>query len=126
MPSCTSTSSEMAGVAVAVSARMGGRPSTTGGAAQAQVRRAKVVSPLRHAVRFVDREERKLHALERRLHGRRADRLGRDDHQLDRALADRLQIGGALLRGARGIDARHADAGGLQLAHLILDEREQR
>ena len=126
IPSWTRTSSPISGVAVAVRPRMGGRPSDLGGAAQAEVRGAEVVSPLGDAVRLVDAEERELHPRQRLLHRRRVDRLGRDHHQLDRALADGGRIGGALLGRAGRIDAHHRDAGRLELAVLILDERQQR
>ena len=49
----------------------GRAPQHLGGAPQAEVRRAEVVAPLRHAVRLVDAEQRELHARERLLHGRR-------------------------------------------------------
>ena len=95
-------------------------------APQPQVRRAEVVAPLRHAVRLVHTEQGELHARQRFLNGWRVHGLRRDHHQLDAALADGGEIGGAFLRGARRIDAHDRHARRLELVVLILDQREQR
>ena len=103
----------------------GGSPQHLGCSAQSQVRRSKIVSPLRHAVRFVDREQREFHALQGSLNRRRADRFGRDDAELDRPLTNGFEIGRPFLGGSGGIDARDANAERGKLADLILDQRQQ-
>ena len=79
---CT-MSARTGGAAVAVSARIGGRPSARDRRGEAQVLGAEVVAPLRHAVRLVDDEQRRVRRREpvRDLVVR--ELLGREQHELD-------------------------------------------
>ena len=127
IPSWTSTSSRDRGRRGRGQAEDRRPPQHLRGAPQAEVRRAEVVAPLRHAVRLVDAEQRELHARQRLLHGRRVHRLGRDHHQLDRCPRARRPRSAARSFAVRVESMRTiGDAGRLQLAVLILDQREQR
>ena len=104
----------------------GGTPQHLGGAPQPQVGRAKVVTPLGHAVGLVHGEQRKFHPVQLLLDGRGTDRFGGDEDQLDLPLADQFQVGRPLLGGASRVDPGHGDPLLLQLGDLILDQGQQR
>ena len=120
-------SARTGGAAVAVSARIGGRPRLARRGREAQVLGPEVMAPLRHAVRLVDDEER-------RLRGRQAlgdlvvrQLLGREEHELDASVGEALEDALALAvrqRGVQGGRAAAPDAGdGLHLVLLQGDER---
>ena len=115
----------MAGVAVAVSARMGGRPSTL--AARRRPRYAGRKSWPHCDTQWASSTANSENFTPSRAActDGRANRLGRDDDELDGARAYGLEVGGPLLGRAGRIDARHRHPGRLQLADLILNEREQ-
>jgi hypothetical protein len=96
-----------------------------GRALEAEVRRPEIVTPLGHAVGLVHGEQRELHAFQLLLDGRRTHRFRGDEDQLDRALADELQILCPFLGGPGGVDAGHRDTQLLQLGDLVLDEGQQ-
>ena len=93
---------------------------------QAEVFRAEVVSPLRHAVRFVDGKQRDAGLFEKTLETRREQAFGRDIQQLQipcRECALDLHGGRAV---EAGIQKRCGDAQFLQGRDLILHQRDQR
>ena len=104
------------GVAVAVAAITAGLPERGDRLMQAQVVGAEVVTPLGHAMRLVDDEQRHLAPRERLAEGARGEALRRRQHELRRAaldLAQRLRIvalGHARREHARAHAARAAAA----------------
>ena len=78
-------SSRTCGVAVAVSAIVGGAPSRSRTSRDAQVARPEVVAPLADAVRLVDGEQRHADLAEALGRSAGVEPLGRDVEQLDLA-----------------------------------------
>ena len=81
--SCATMSVRTCGVAVAVSATVGGQPSFSRTVGDAQIARAEVVAPFADAVRFVDREQRHAGVAQPLGGGAEVEALGRDVQQLD-------------------------------------------
>ena len=88
MSSERTIASRTIGVAVAVSARIGGRPSSRTRCAEATVLGTEVVAPLGDAVRLVDRDQRDAARDERFARLGAAERLGRGHHQQRAARGD--------------------------------------
>ena len=125
-------SSRTSGVAVAVNARIGGRPGAPSARRQ-RPRRVRerpvvgpeVVAPLRHAVRLVDREAGERRGGEQPPEGLRREPLGRDVEEPQASLAHR-GLGGAALRGSRErVQRRRRDALPDELVHLVLHQGDE-
>lgn len=126
-PSCSRSviSLCVAAVAVAVShARHPGEPLAQ--VAQGEVVGAEVVTPLRHAVRLVDRDHAERSAL-KKSSGLRAGKTLRCD-------VDEVELAGdvrpldlaTLIDGLRGVEIGGVDAVGSQRIDLVVHERDQR
>ena len=94
---------------------------------QREVRRPEIVSPLRHAVRFVDHDDVD------RVPADRVDELRvvretlrRRQHELRAPLADRLERCGRLTAAERAVHLRGVDSRLRQLVGLILHQRDER
>ena len=93
---------------------------------QADVFRSKVVSPLRHAMRLVDRKQGDPRAAEQSKAARRQQPLRRDIEQVKITREQpRLDLGGFVER-ERGIQRRRLDAGLEQARDLVAHQRDQR
>ena len=93
---------------------------------QAEVFRAEVVAPLRHAVRLVDGEQRDAGLFEQALESRREQAFRRDVQQLELAgdeFAFDLHCRCAV---EAGIQKRRGDTEFLQGCNLVLHQRNQR
>ena len=93
---------------------------------QADIFRAEIVPPLRHAMRLVDRKQRDLGPAEQGEAARRQQPLRRDIEQVEIA-GDQppLDLGGFLER-QRRIQHRRLDAGLEQARDLVAHQRDQR
>ncbi len=94
--------------------------------AEAQVRRAKVVAPLRDAVGLVDDEQRDPHAAEPLAEARLAEPLGRHVGDARHAGGQARERGRLVARRERRVEAQHLHAEQVELVVLILHQRDQR
>jgi hypothetical protein len=94
--------------------------------AEPQVVGTEVVSPRGHAVRLVDRDERRLQGGDVRQHVGGGQLLGGEQEEAEAAVARRGEDPRALLGRLRRAQPRGAETGRLQRGHLILLQREQR
>ena len=91
-----------------------------------QVLRAEVVTPLRHAVRFVDREQRELDLVEQRERPLAEQPLWGHVEQVDPAgTQSRLDVEHLLVR-ERGVEAGRPHAGLQQRVDLVAHQRDER
>jgi hypothetical protein len=86
----------------------------------------EIVPPLRHAVRFVDREQADARLFEQIEKTRRHEPLGRDIQQIELAVAQRALGGRGLGAGQRRIQIGRAHADLVQRRDLVLHQRDQR
>ncbi len=94
--------------------------------AELQVLRSEVVTPLRHAVRLVDGDERDRELVEQRQAALGEQALRRHVQEVELAAA-RAALDGLHLRPVeRGVEELGAHAGFLQRRHLVLHERNER
>ncbi len=89
------------------------------------VLRAEIVPPLRHAVRFVDREKREPRALEQTQEARRRQPLGRDVEQVEPAGEQIALDFCRRLRAERRVEAGRSHARFAQRRHLVVHQRDQ-
>jgi hypothetical protein len=101
-------------------------PEPLRGVAEAEVGRAEVVAPLRHAVRLVDDEQRGAAGGQRVEELRVLQALGGDVHELGAALANVVDGVALLRRAQRRVQLGGVDACLLQLVLLVLHEGDQR
>ena len=94
--------------------------------AELEVRRPEVVTPLRDAVRLVDRGDRNAGVAERLDHGVEPQRLRRGHHQQRAALDDALVDRAPLLPADGAVQTHRRDVALHQLVELVRQEREQR
>ena len=98
-----------------------------GEVAEREVVGAEVVAPLRHAVRFVDRDDAEpCRAAASDVVAGAREPLGRDVEQIELAREERLLDGGALGRRLRRVEVRGAHAVGDERVDLIVHERDER
>ncbi len=126
MPSCRTMSSRTSAVAVAVSASMGGRPSALHHRAERQVVGAKIVSPLAHAVRFVDDEQADLAREQPVEEVAVLEALGREVEDLALAVQDLPRGFTRLRRVEMRVHGERVDAVRGELVLLVLHERDER
>ena len=93
---------------------------------QADIFGAEIVSPLRNAVRLVDRKQRDARAGEQGQAARGEQPLRRDVEQIELAGDELCLDGGGLARRQRGIEDRGLDAGLEQARDLVAHQRDQR
>ena len=93
---------------------------------QADIFRAKVMPPLRHAMRLVDRKQRDAGAAEQVEAARRQQPLRRDVEQIEIAGEQPRLDRGGFVEGQRRIQHRRLDAGLEQAGDLVAHQRDQR
>ncbi len=94
--------------------------------AERRVFGAKIVAPLRNAMRLVDRQQRNLGALEELERLGSHQPFGRDIDETQLAARDPLEHRPVLGGVVRGVEARRGNAIAAQLRHLIAHQRDQR
>ena len=99
---------------------------TLGDRRKADIFRAEIVAPLRHAMRFVDREQRDLGAREQRQAARRQQPFRRDIEQIEIARNEPLFDAVGFVEAQRGIQRCGPDAGFGQARDLVTHQRNQR
>ena len=93
---------------------------------QLEVVRAKIVAPLGDAVRFIDHQQGDRHLTDEVAEALILQALDRDHQNFQLARLGFGHGGRRLLTALRRIDARRADAMGMQERQLILHQRQQR
>ena len=93
---------------------------------KADIFRAEIVPPLRHAMRLVDREQGDVGAAEQAEAARRHQPLRRDIEQVEIAGQQPRLDGVGFLIGQRRIQHRRLDAGLEQAGDLVAHQRDQR
>ena len=94
--------------------------------AERRVFGAEVVTPLRDAMRLVDRQQRHVCALEQVKRVALEQAFRRDIDETQFAAPDPLEDGAVLRRIVCRVQARRRDAVGAELRHLIAHQRDQR
>jgi len=93
---------------------------------QLQVLRAKIVAPLRYAVRLVDREQRDARTIEQLEAAGREQSFGRHVEQVEFAGDERTFDRGGFARAERRIQECRPHAELAQRFHLVVHQRDQR
>ena len=114
------------GVAVAVQATVGTSTNRFGQSAQHPIVGTKLVSPLRNAVRLVDRNQARLAPFQQVAEAVGVDPLGRDVEQLHRSIGHRPLDLGHLHRRERAVQILRVGASPLQRRHLVVHQSDQR